>query len=413
MKKSHFSVSPFWDKRYTKKGTTQSPISLAITIGYLQFRVGLKLHASNPQFIKIMQGRGGCVQIKATRRHLNEYVLKAENILLRLSNPTRESFQRLFKSETDLFTSNKTDIEYFFKEKTKLFYSEERFSSASLYELAFKSLKKYKTNLFFENIDEQFLKGYKIWMQKQGNSIATAQLYLRNLKAIFNLAIKEGFISERFYPFRNFSIGTTAKSKEVLYPNQLKALWEYEPVGIRETRAKSYFFFSYLCNGINFKDVVHLKKSDIKGDTLNFIREKTKNSNTVANKKIQVHLHPEILKIINLLGNNTNLSTDYLFPVLNDCETTIEKNKRQTRQSKVINKKLNLIGHKLGFEFRLSLNIARHSFATRLKLDGTPLSFISDALGHSSTKTTEHYMKSIPDENLKRISDSLLNFTNY
>ncbi|MEJ7675010.1 MAG: hypothetical protein WKF59_20495 [Chitinophagaceae bacterium] len=143
-------------------------------------------------------------------------------------------------------------------------------------------------------------------------------LYLRNLKAIFNLAIKEGFISERFYPFRNFSIGTTAKSKEVLYPNQLKALWEYEPVGIRETRAKSYFFFSYLCNGINFKDVVHLKKSDIKGDTLNFIREKTKNSNTVANKKIQVHLHPEILKIINLLGNNTNLSTDYLFPVLND-----------------------------------------------------------------------------------------------
>ncbi|MEJ7675009.1 MAG: tyrosine-type recombinase/integrase [Chitinophagaceae bacterium] len=95
------------------------------------------------------------------------------------------------------------------------------------------------------------------------------------------------------------------------------------------------------------------------------------------------------------------------------CETTIEKNKRQTRQSKVINKKLNLIGHKLGFEFRLSLNIARHSFATRLKLDGTPLSFISDALGHSSTKTTEHYMKSIPDENLKRISDSLLNFTNY
>ncbi|MEJ7675011.1 MAG: hypothetical protein WKF59_20500 [Chitinophagaceae bacterium] len=156
MKKSHFSVSPFWDKRYTKKGTTQSPISLAITIGYLQFRVGLKLHASNPQFIKIMQGRGGCVQIKATRRHLNEYVLKAENILLRLSNPTRESFQRLFKSETDLFTSNKTDIEYFFKEKTKLFYSEERFSSASLYELAFKSLKKYKTNLFLKILMSNF-----------------------------------------------------------------------------------------------------------------------------------------------------------------------------------------------------------------------------------------------------------------
>lgn len=410
MKKNHFNVSPFWDKRYTKKGTNQSPISLTITIGYLQFRVGLKLYASKADFERITQGRAGNEQIKALRRDMNEYVAKAENILLRLSNPTRESFQRLFKSETDLFTSNKTDVEYFFNEKVRVLKEEEKFTSASLYQLAYNSLKKYKTNLCFENIDEAFLRGYKLWMEKQGNSIATAQLYLRNLKHIFNKAIKDGFIAERFYPFRNFNIGTTEKSKDVLYPEQIKALWEYSPVGIREKRAKGYFFFCYLCNGVNFKDVAYLKQKSIKPLTLSFVREKTKNSNNVSNKQIHVYLHSELLKIINELGNKTDNPDDYLFPVLNGCKTTIDKHAKQKEMRRVINKSLYKIGLKLEFDLRLCLNLARHSFATRLKLDGTPLSFISDALGHSNTKTTEHYLKSITDENLKNISDSLLNF---
>jgi len=413
LKKTHFTVSPFWDKRYTKKGTQLSPISLAITIGYLQFRVGLKMYASNVDFDKITQGRAGNEQIKTLRRDLNEYISKAEGILMRLTNPTRESFQRLFKSETDLFTSNKTDIEYFFKEKIIALNKEERFSSASLYKLALISFKKYRNKLYFENIDETFLKGYKIWMQKEGRSVATAQLYLRNLKAIFRQAIKDGFISERFYPFRNFSIGTTAKSKNVLYPQQIRMLWQYEPINNEEKRAKNYFFFCYLANGMNFKDAVYLKPQVVKSESLYFIREKTKNTNAVANKKINIYLHIELIEIMQQLKNCADENHEYLFPILNGCKTLIEKHNTQNEERRIINKKLNQIGLKLGFDFKLTLNLARHSFATRLKLDGTPLSFISDALGHSTTKTTEHYMKSIPDENIKRISDSLLNFTNY
>lgn len=71
---------------------------------------------------------------------------------------------------------------------------------------------------------------------------------------------------------------------------------------------------------------------------------------------------------------------------------------------------LNQIGTKLGFNVRLNLNLARHSFATMLKISGTPTSFITDALGHSNSKTTEHYLKSIPDEKYKNISDKLLEF---
>ena len=74
------------------------------------------------------------------------------------------------------------------------------------------------------------------------------------------------------------------------------------------------------------------------------------------------------------------------------------------------NKTLNRIGKDLNFDVPLVLNLAHHSFATHLKLSGTPTSFITNALGQSSSKTREHYLQTIPDQKYKEISDSLLSF---
>ncbi len=52
----------------------------------------------------------------------------------------------------------------------------------------------------------------------------------------------------------------------------------------------------------------------------------------------------------------------------------------------------------------------RHSFATRLKLDGTPTAFIGDALGHSSGAVTAYYLKTLPDSKYKQMSENLLKF---
>ena len=84
--------------------------------------------------------------------------------------------------------------------------------------------------------------------------------------------------------------------------------------------------------------------------------------------------------------------------------------KVRNRYKIVCNVCLSDIGRRLGFDVHLCLNLARHSFATSLKLSGTPLLFISDAMGHTSSTTTAHYLKSIPDENIKQLSSQLLNF---
>jgi integrase/recombinase XerD len=60
----------------------------------------------------------------------------------------------------------------------------------------------------------------------------------------------------------------------------------------------------------------------------------------------------------------------------------------------------------------LTLNLALHSFATSLKIDGTPTAFINDALGYSSSAVTAHYMKTLPDNKYKEMSERLLEFPN-
>ena len=73
--------------------------------------------------------------------------------------------------------------------------------------------------------------------------------------------------------------------------------------------------------------------------------------------------------------------------------TLAEKEQRRDNVQARINDKLKIIGERLGFADALLLNLARHSFSTNLKLNGTPVAFISDALGHSDTVTTAHYLK--------------------
>lgn len=68
---------------------------------------------------------------------------------------------------------------------------------------------------------------------------------------------------------------------------------------------------------MNYKDCCYLKLEDIKGDILSFVREKTKRTNTVADKQISVYIHDELRAIISRWGNMPGNSDDYIFPILN------------------------------------------------------------------------------------------------
>jgi integrase/recombinase XerD len=413
MKQQKFKVTPFWDSRAMHVKTKESRIMITVNMNGNQFRVSVKLKSTKEDYDKCLSSsRSLSFELKQLRKNITDYVYKAESLLERNPSLTKELFIRLFKSETDLisYSSNKTDVTIMFQSKVDELKKDGRFSTSLNCRLAMSSLKRYKSPLYFEDIDDKFLKGYCAWMVSQGNSLTTAQIYLRNLRSVFNEAINSNLISDKHYPFKGFSIGCTIVSKDVLYPEQLKALWEYEPIGIRESRAKAYFFFCYLCNGMNFKDACFLKWKNIKGDILTFVREKTKMTIKSGQKEIKLHLLPEALEIIERLGNSSRKPNDFIFPMLDNSMTPDRLNRTKCRHNRETNKRLSKIGKKLGFDVHLCLNLARHSFATLLKLQESPIAFISEAMGHKNSKTTEHYLKSLPDKNLKQLSSKLMSF---
>jgi integrase/recombinase XerD len=411
MKEQSYSVSPYWDSRAMDAKTKMSRIMLTVNIDSRQFRITLKLKSTKSEFAKaISSTRTLSDSAKSVRKELNDYLAKAEKILERLSNPSQETFTRLFKSETDLFSNNKTNVIPFFEQEAAKLFKEERFSTSSICKLALTSLLKYKPEINFEDIDEKFLKGYIARMISQGNSQTTAQIYLRSLRSIFNDVIKSGIISEKHYPFKGFAFGSKVKSKAVLYPEQLKALLNYETTGVRETRAKAFFLFCYLSNGMNFQDAALLKFKNITGDIITFIRHKTKNTTKSGAREIKVYLHDLSKEIIKEWGNKSTSPDDYVFPIVKRGMTAFQAQNTIRRYKRVSNKMLAKIGRDLGFEVHLCLNLARHSYATKMKIDGVSVAAISDALGHTTTTTTEHYMKSLPNEQLKLMSSSLLAF---
>ena len=192
-------------------------------------------------------------------------------------------------------------------------------------------------------------------------------------------------------------------------PDQVKKLWEFKPVNDTQRQALDFWFLSYLCNGANNYDLMRLKWMDISNGKIIFHRSKT--SRTATNSiPIVVHIHEEVKNIIERHGNQKKGQNDYVFPLLNDCKTALEIDTEVRHWRRNVNKCLNRIGKRLGFDFLLSISLSRHSFATVLKLKGTPTAVIGDMLGHTSSTTTEFYLSSITDDMSKNITSTLLDF---
>lgn len=409
--KKMYSVSMFWNKRGMDMKTKVSTISLTVNLPRQQFRVALKLTATKVEYdLALSSARKISDDVKELRNAMNEYLVKAETILDKMPELSKDSFVRLFKSETDLFLSNKTDVLYFYQMKMDEAKKEGRISAYGQFKFCMNDLTTYSPNICFESIDEKWLKNYSLYLKGKGNSDTTIAIKMICLRTIFNVARKQKFIPDHCYPFKTYSISSSVKSKAVLYPAQLKTLYEYEPVGIVEARAKAYFFFCYLANGMNFKDMTLLRFKDIQNDSFTFIREKTKLSCRSNVKEIRVYIHDDMKRIIADHGNKSNKPDDYVFPVLKTGTDVYRQHRDRSRYKRYVNGKLSAIGKKLGFDVHLCLNLARHSFATMLKISGTATSHIGDAMGHTSTKTTEIYMKSLPSENMKNLSNQLLAF---
>ena len=158
-----------------------------------------------------------------------------------------------------------------------------------------------------------------------------------------------------------------------------------------------YWLLSYLCNGMNFADIIALKWENVSDNYLHFIRQKTKNTKKKDLRPIRVGLNPRAKAIINK-WKNTDPANPYLLPVLEAGLSAITVKHRCQRFIKWVNKRMEEIRQDLKIEQPIGTYAARHSFSTVLKRKGISTEFIKEALGHSSVIVTENYLDSFTDE---------------
>ena len=285
---------------------------------------------------------------------------------------------------------------------------EGRISTANSYQDSLTSILSYKKNLKVSQITPDFLKGYEKWMTDNGRSLTTVGMYLRALRTIFNIAIENEVIDASKYPFKKYTIPAPQKISRTLKKEEIKLIINHTAKRDADAIALDYWVFSFISNGMNFKDIALLKYGNINGDFIEFRRAKTKRTTKNNSLPIMVPLDESLLDIIRKRGNKSKKKEDYIFPIFKHGLTPKQEYVRNKTFIRNTNKRLARVGKELGLSLKVTSYVARHCFATIQKNNNAPLAYISEALGHSNLKTTQNYFGRFEDEGLKVFHSGLM-----
>jgi len=84
-------------------------------------------------------------------------------------------------------------------------------------------------------------------------------------------------VSKSYYPFDNYKISKfeTTTKKRAICKEDINKLKSVKLTDSKQLFARDIFVFSYLCGGINFVDIAHLKVENVVENRLSYIRHKT------------------------------------------------------------------------------------------------------------------------------------------
>lgn len=268
-----------------------------------------------------------------------------------------------------------------------------RIGTKNSYQDAIKALENFHGNkmLGFKEITFEYLTDFETDHLSRGNGLNGLAAYLRAIRAIYNLAIKSNVVAEKYYPFKKYKIKTEPTSKRAL-PKDLLA--EIFKLSLDEKHpcfhARNYFVISYMLYGMNFYDIALLRRKS------HFVDGRVQYQRSKTSKSFDVKISPSLEK---LLAFYEQPGDGYFFDIVKrDTADHIDKDIKWAR--KRYNKKLKTIAEMCGIETNLTSYVSRHSFATHARLENIPVDAISAMLGHSSIKTTQIYLASLPNHTL-------------
>ena len=267
-------------------------------------------------------------------------------------------------------------------------------------------------DISLKEIDAEEMQSYEAYLKNVVRVCNnTSSFYLRILRATYNKAVEKGLATQQT-PFKNVYTGIAKTKKRAISTvsvSQIKHLNSTQDLTPNQELARDAFLMSFYLRGISFVDLAHLRKSDLKDGYLHYTRSKT-------GGRLSIRWEKDMQDIVDKYQDQTETSP-YLFPFLvNDKSRnpskTIDMNKEDLRIYHNVESRiryhLKKLGAKIGIPGKLTLYVARHSWATAARDNNVSLSVISEALGHHSETTTQIYLRSIQTSEVDEANAKIL-----
>jgi integrase/recombinase XerD len=256
-------------------------------------------------------------------------------------------------------------------------------------------LKEYNKEMYFSDINPQFLKNYETYLTKKGNKVNTIHSNFKIIRAIFNEAFRQELIDFELNPFLRYKMKTEKTNRVYLTEEELKA---FEKVDVTEDTKmelhKNMFVFASYTGGLRISDVLQLQWKHFDGTHINFKIKKT-------GEQITIKLPNRALQILEKYMPKDRNTEKFVFDML--PENVYEEGAKAldlalTSATAYINKNLKKIASKAKIEKNVSFHTSRHTWATRALRKGVTIDKVSKLMGHSAIKETQVYAKIVNSE---------------
>ena len=421
------------DKRSTTKDG-RHPVKLVayykskqslISVGYYfteeQWRVVQNRDIKKHKLFETSQGNSSAEVLNDIRSELDSFMKRANNAVDYLkkrevpyqASDIKYEYEKDHIADDELAYFKNCHIAYL-NSRTELGAS---LSTISSYTSIYNTFTEYYESLSKRNdisklrmvqIDARMLRAYKdhLITTKQ-DSQATVGVHYRYFRALFNYAISKGVIVKEAYPFgsddEKVKIQAVKKTKKALTKEEFTEFINYRSK-LKKAQLKNYdlAILSFLLNGANLIDIAQLtygKNYSESENKITFLREKTYKSKNVI-VPIEVPITEDIKRLIELYGNE-NKPENYIFKIVNPS-STLPVRVQVCNVMRAINRTLKSVAKQCGIREDLSYQFFRHTHATlSMKLSGVNIFDLMTSMGHSSIKTTQAYINSLPDRDDK------------
>lgn len=387
MKASQTLAVLFWLYK-SKMKNGKAPIYCRVTVR------GKRKEISTRQFIdpsKWVRDAGRVKGSSEEARRINAHLSKMEGqlhndcILLEAQGKyvTAETLKNsLLGIEDDVQKSLIETFEYHNKQVEELIGVDYVKATLTKFETVLKKLKvflkkKYNvSDILLEELNHKFAADFEYFLKvDEGIGHNTTMKYIRNLKKVTNMAVANDWLLKN--PFMSFKCTYKKVNREILTQAELDIMTEKRFMMPRLEEVRDIFLFCCY-TGYAFSDVESLTPDHL-----------------VRNINGELWIHTNRIKT----GTTSNV------PLLSPALAILEKYKEHpyceihgkllpVKSNQKMNAYLKEIADLCGIKKKLTMHIARHTFATTVTLaNGVPLETVSKLLGHTKLVTTQIYAR--------------------